>query len=307
MNNTLLIVTVYKNRYTKLIEYLHNTELDNIDVLLLAQTNDTYKEYEKYEKKNMSVLYADVTSIQQKRKYGYHYAIDKGYKYLIWNDDDINPYAMYIDFKHKTKGGYNHTMSTPLENAYYRLLELVKDHPDGGVYTLYRPGFLGMSVKREYVNKGAHPSQFVLLNLKTLKEHDIDYNDNANYMEDQCFYLDALISGLPMYVAGNFSFTTYSSYNWEKNTSLVYSNEEGGRKKRDLQQIRQWKKYGGVLSLGKKGNLTTYLKYKKFFNAKELPVHYSAIDKDLEEITKGEVTEKMLDEVYEYLQALKTK
>ena len=307
-----LIVTVYQNRYDKLATYLGSDEckLDNFDIYFLSQDNDIYKDYEKYCKKgNMKVITCNAKSIQEKRKYGYHFAIDNGYDILIWTDDDISPRCNYIDFITKTESKYsNKVMHDNIDILYNRLIEIMEEHPEAGMVTAFRPGLLGIlqNTQKEYFNKFTHPSQLIVINLNNIK-NTIDYNDSELYMEDQCFYIDMLTNGYPIYTAGDVTFNCLSAYNWDKNTSLVYSNENGGKYKRDKQLIRHFIKYGGNLRLNKKGLLTAYIKYSKYYNYKDLPIPYSKeFDMDLMNLCKSrEVDNILVDKVYDYLHAMK--
>ena len=316
---TCIIVTVYKDRYKKLIEHLMSPKSwisDKVDsVILLRQSNDE-EDYTKYvdvtEKENISIVTCDATSIQEKRHFGYHWAIDNGYDALIWIDDDIKYYATHIDFKTKAPSGFWKNLPASIDDAISALIDCGERHPDAGVCTLFRCGFLATaSNAKEYVNKCGHPSQLVYINIKNTSSpiYRIDYIESEEYMEDQCFYLDTLVAGLPMYVVGDYSFASYSAYDDKRNNrSLVYSDALGGMMKRNKQLIRHYLKYGGDLYLNKKGKLTAKIKYDKFFNVRELPIPYcnKGFDEGLMCICKSrEVDDAMVSEVIEYLRQKK--
>jgi len=312
MKETVIIVTVYKNRYSKLIDWLaseKSTISDTCDIVLLAQNNDEYKEYEKYcKKENMRVVWCDATNIGEKRKYGYHWAIDNGYKNLIWTDDDLYPTGTAIDFITKNPSGKYKGHRIPVDEIYDRLIKVVEDHPDAGMVTCFRSGFLGMSTTRIYKNKALHPNALILINLNVMKHSDIEYNTSPDWMEDQCFYLDMLVSGYPIYCEGSIC-PNYPIYRWNHNNkSLVYSDSNGGLSKRDMQQIRQYVKYGGDLYIGRSGNLTTKINYSKYYGAKDLPIPYGkSFDEDLMRLCKSREDETLLKEVIDYLTNKKTK
>lgn len=304
---TVIILTVYKDRYHKLIDWLaseKSTISDRADIILLSQSNDDV-DYTKYCKKaNMNVVTCNAKSIQEKRHFGYYWAIDNNYDALIWMDDDIKYYASHIDFAQKVPSGLWKNLRCDIDDSLSALIDCGERHPDTGVCTLFRCGFLASSKKEEYVNRCAHPSQIVYVNLHNTLEKNIDYIESEEWMEDQCFYLDSLVAGLPVYVVGDYTFYTYNSYEDAKNKSLVYSDAQGGMMKRYKQLIRHYLKYGGDLYLNKKGKLTARIKYANYFNAKELPVPYSkkGFDEGLVALCKSrEVDEILVSQVIEYL------
>lgn len=304
---TCIVLTVYKDRYQKLLNWLGSDESsisDRADIILLAQSNDT-ADYAKYcKKEHMKVVTCEATSIQEKRHFGYHWAIDNGYDALIWCDDDIRWYAIHIDFTNTVPSGLWKNIRVMIDDSLAALIDCGERHPDAGVCTLFRCGYVATSQKKEYVNQCAHPSQLVYINLHTTSIKNIDYIESEEWMEDQCFYLDSLIAGLPVYVVGDYSFSTYNRYDDGSNKSLVYSDAQGGMMKRYKQLIRHYLKYGGDLYLDKKGKLTARIKYAKYFNAKELPVPYSnkGFDEGLMSLCKSrEVDETLVSQVIEYL------
>lgn len=103
-----LIITVYENRCTNLINWLESPKSwikEKVDIFLLVQENDPCKDEYKSLCNHINILYCNAKNICEKRKYGYHWAIDNGYDVLIWTDDDINPVAKYLDFKTKSSTG----------------------------------------------------------------------------------------------------------------------------------------------------------------------------------------------------------
>lgn len=307
---TCIIVTVYKNRYNSLINWLNSEEStisDKADIILLAQYNDTYKDYESYcKKENCKVVWCAATQLNAKRHFGYHWAIENGYDILIWSDDDIRKGGQYTDFS-KTEGGSNKTRVVPIDFIYNRLIETIEAHPDSGMVTCFRSGFLGAaSHAREYKNEHLHPSQVVAINLKNTKnDKSIDYPIEDDMVEDQLFFISVYMARYPIYVAGDVTYNCSNAYNWEENKSLVYTNELGGRYKRDKQIIRQYITYGGDIRLSKKGLLTQFIKHNKYYCAKkeDLPIPYSSkFDDELMKLCKSrEVDDALVDEVYEYL------
>lgn len=305
---TCLVLTVYKDRYKKLIEWIasaKSTISDRTDIILLAQSNDE-TDYTKYCKKpSMKVVTCNAKSIQEKRHFGYHWAIDNNYDALIWMDDDIKYYATHVDFEQKVPSGLWKNLRCDIDDSLLALMDCGERHLDAGICTLFRCGFLATSAKKEYLNQCAHPSQIVYVNLHNTSEKNIDYIESEEWMEDQCFCLDSLVAGLPVYVVGDYSFSTYNSYEDEKNKSLVYSDAQRGMIKRYKQLIRHYLKYGGDLYLNKKGKLTARIKYANYLNARELPVPYSkkGFDEDLMSLCKSrEVDEVLVSQVIAYLQ-----
>ena len=93
-----LIITVYENRCTNLINWLESPKSwikEKVDIFLLVQENDPCKDEYKSLCNHINIIYCNAKNICEKRKYGYHWAIDNGYDVLIWTDDDINPVAKY--------------------------------------------------------------------------------------------------------------------------------------------------------------------------------------------------------------------
>lgn len=312
-----IIVTVYKNRYNTLINWLNDdksTISKDADIILLAQNNDPYKDYDSYcKKENCKVVWCDATQLNAKRHFGYHWAIDNGYDLLIWSDDDIRKNCQYTDLVTKTNGGSNKTCVVPIDRLYSRFIEIAELHPDAGMFTCFRAGFLGSSsYEKEYKNEHLHPSQVVAINLRNTKlDSTIDYPIEDDMVEDQIFFISVYMAGYPIYVIGDMTYQCKNSYNWENNTSLVYTNELGGRYKRDKQIIRQYITYGGDIKLSKKGNLTQFIKHNKYYKAKkeDLPIPYGKkIDEELMKLCKSrEVDDALVDEVYEYLRNKKVK
>lgn len=312
-----IIVTVYKNRYNKLINWLNDaksTISKDADIILLAQNNDPYKDYDSYcKKENCKVVWCDATQLNAKRHFGYHWAIENGYDILIWTDDDIRRNSCYTDFVTKTKSGSNKVQVVPIDYLYRRFIEMIELHPDCGMVTCFRNGFLGTSShEKEYKNEHLHPSQVVAINLRNTKlDSTIDYPIEDDMVEDQLFFISVYMAGYPIYVTGDMSYQCGNPYNWEKNVSLVYTDELGGRYKRDKQIIRQYLTYGGDIKLSKKGQLTQFIKHNKYYKAKkeDLPLPYGKkFDEDLMKLCKSrEVDNTLVDEVYEYLRNNKTK
>lgn len=309
-----LIITVYENRCTNLINWLESPKSwikEKVDIFLLVQENDPYKDEYKSLCNHINIIYCNVKNICEKRKYGYHWAIDNGYDVLIWTDDDINPVAKYLDFKTKSSTGNSYKkLNIEIDSLYLKLLGLIEKYPDGGVYTSMRPGYLGFQTKYQEIPNIDHPVypvQLCAINLNNTKDI-IDYpSSDKEYFEDQAFAIDCLINGMHIYSIPNFTFLSIKSYNWNKNTSMVFSDELGGKYKFERFLIGQYNKYGGDLYLNKKGILTSKLKYAKYFNNNNIPIPFSKeFDEELRKICSEEkVTNETVDKVYEYLKSKK--
>lgn len=315
MLKTCLIITVYKNRYTSLIEWLESSDSwikEKIDIFLLVQNNDPSRNDYNSLCNHIKILYCDAKNICEKRKYGYHWAIDNGYDILIWTDDDIKPICTCLDFKTKTSSGKSYKqLPVEIDKVYEKLIELIEKYPDGGVYGLKRPGYLGFANgdtgKPNIDNSKVFPVQLIAIYLKNTKDK-VDYpSTDKEYFEDQAFTIDSLINGMHMYGIPNYSFSSIKNYNWDNNTSIVFDDNLGGKYKFYKFLIGQYVKYGGKLSINKKGILTPGLKYSKYYKAKELPIPYGKeFDKELMNIcTQGKITNETVVKVYEYLKSKK--
>lgn len=309
-----LIITVYENRYTNLINWLESPKSwirEKLDIFLLVQENDPCKDEYNSLCNYIKILYCDAKNICEKRKYGYHWPIDNLYDVLIWTDDDINPKCKYLDFKTKTSTGNSYKqLDIEIDQLYFELIKLIEKYPDGGVYTSMRPGYLGFQTKYKEIPNIDHlvyPVQLCAINLKNTKDI-IDYpSSDKEYFEDQSFAIDCLMNCMHIYGIPNFTFSSIKNYNWDKNTSIVFSDNLGGKYKFGRFLIGQYNKYGGDLCLNKKGILTPKIKYAKYFNNKNIPIPFSkTFDLYLRKIcSEGKVTDETVDKVYEYLKSKK--
>ena len=69
-----LIITVYENRYTNLINWLESPKSwirEKLDIFLLVQENDPCKDEYNSLCNYIKILYCDAKNICEKRKYGY--------------------------------------------------------------------------------------------------------------------------------------------------------------------------------------------------------------------------------------------
>lgn len=311
-----MMMTVYKDRNNKMIKYLGSgqSSIPNkvSDIIILKQDNDPCDDYEKYcTLSNISVLSCDATSINEKRHFGYHWAIDNGYDALIWIDDDIRVNVCHSDFKTRVPSGYWANLSVPIDGSLDRMLEMYEEHDDCGMIANYKIGFLCGSKKREYKNMSCHPGGFVLINLNNTKRYpEIDYPTSTDWMEDIYFYLTMLGVGVPVYVMGDYTINIGNMYfKPGTNKSLAYADEDGGITKRDKQLIRQYLKFGGDLYLYNDHLMNKY-KHAKYFNTKDqLPIPYGKkFDENLMGLCKSrEVDDELANEVISYLQEKKRK
>lgn len=308
-----ILMTVYKDRNDKLINYIRSgessipTKVD--DIILLKQDNDVESDYDKYcTLPNIKVLSCNATSINEKRHFGYHWAIDNGYDAIIWLDDDIRKNVCHSDFKTTVPSGYWKNFTIPIDSAIDRMLEMYEEHKDCGMIANYKLGYLSGSKKKEYKNMSCHPGGFVLVNISNTKKYpEIDYPTSTDWMEDIYFYLTMLRCGVPVYVMGDYTFNIGNMYfKPGKNNSLAYADEDGGIMKRDKQLIRQYLKFGGDLYLYK-GHILNKLKHGKYFKNENLPIPYGQkFDEELMTLCKSrEIDDKLVNQVIEYLKEKK--
>lgn len=306
MLKTCLLITVYKNRNQRLINWLESQDSyirNKIDIFLLIQNNDPNKDEYNSLVNHIDLLYCDAKNIAEKRYFGYHWAIDNGYDVLIWSDDDIKPYAYYIDYKTRTKSNKSFKqLSIPIDNLYEKLIELVKSYPDGGLYSASRFGFLGLLCTKEQnkpnVNKNIYPIQLLAINLNNTKDKADYPNDNQECFEDVSFMIDCLVNGLCIYGLPNYSFNAVK-YNFNNKLSNVF--DDIYKYNRFL--INNYVKFGGDLTLSNKGKLVPKMKYSKYYKERKYPLpSWQKFDEELRNICcKGKVTNQTVDEVIEYL------
>lgn len=272
-HNVAIIVTVYNNRYTRLIKYLSaNTSLSDIaDVIVFRQNNDPATEDDYYliepYYKRYTVVNCDATDIRAKRKCYYNWAIEQGYDKILVLDDDIEPTCKYIDGVTKTKGGSNKCdPHWPTEDMLQKIIDisykLDEEDKNWALLGCSHEGFLGTKklgeedIKRGYklCKNSEMYIALVMINVKRTKQvSDLQYQE-GNIFEDKYFQLDCLLHGLNMYTFQNYAIYTKNNFSTGKDDSTVWVGENA-KLNIEYCMLKQFKKYGGSIRLQPNGHL----------------------------------------------------
>jgi hypothetical protein len=272
-HNAAIIVTVYKNRYTRLIKYLSaDTNLSNMaDIIVFRQDNDPATEEDYYliepYYKRYTVVNCNATDIRTKRRCYYDWAIKQGYDKILVLDDDVEPTCKHIDGITKVKSGKNKVNQYwPTEDMLQKIIEvsykLDEEDKDWALLGCSHTGFLGIKkldeedIKRGYklCKNSEMYIALVMINIKRTRQIlDLQYQE-GNIFEDKYFQLDCLLHGLNMYTFQNYAIYTKNNFFKNKDDSTVWIGENA-KLNIEYCMLKQFKKYGGNIRLQPNGHL----------------------------------------------------
>lgn len=277
-----IIVTVYKNRYTRLIKYLSaDTNLSNIaDIIVFRQDNDPATEDDYYliepYYKRYTVVNCNAIDIRTKRKCYYNWAIEQGYDKILVLDDDVEPTCRHIDGITKTKNGSNKcTQYWPTEDMLQTIInvsyKLDDEDKDWALLGCSHTGFLGIKkldeedIKRGY--KLCKNSEMyiglVMINIKRTKQIPELQYQTGNIFEDKYLQLDTLLYGLNQYTFQNYAIYTKNNFSKNKDDSTVWVGENA-KLNIEYCMLKQFKKYGGTIRLQPNGHLNVLVRKPKY-------------------------------------------
>lgn len=272
-HNVAIIITVYNNRYTRLIKYLSaDTNLSNMaDIIVFRQDNDPATEEDYYliepYYRRYTVVNCNATDIRTKRRCYYDWGIKQGYDKILVLDDDIEPTCKHIDGITKVKSGKNKVNQYwPTEDMLQKIIEvsykLDEEDKDWALLGCSHTAFLGIKelseedIKRGYklCKNSEMYTGLVMINIKRTKQIlDLQYQE-GNIFEDKYFQLDCLLHGLNMYTFQNYAIYLKNEFSKNKDDSTVWIGENA-KLNIEYCMLKQFKKYGGNIRLQPNGHL----------------------------------------------------
>lgn len=307
MNKTAIFIKVYKNRYTKLIDFLreHKQEIKyDCDIFLVAQENDpNINDYTS--DGNIKLLVCNATNTCAKSIFILDYAYENGYDYYIQSDDDINTKAFGL-----SKTIFNDDGVTPKRiscsviNTINDFFDVAYEKKAKGLVIGLNPGFFNFRAKDICEENISGVFSFFVINPK-IKDEGIKFIDSQYTFEDVDLYYQCLVKGIPVYVPrySTFKYIPASNYG-ETSTSIIFGNDKNKIiETQNRFNVVLFQKYGGALCW-KKGKIERRMSNRKLFGIGEenLPMLTSKKGEGLYNIVKGkEVTDELVNEVIEYL------
>lgn len=294
-HDTAIIITVYKNRYTQLIEYIsEHTQLPyEHDFILSRQENDPASMEEYYSitsTDNYQVVNCEAKSLPEKRKCYYDWAIKQGYKQILTMDDDLEPYGVKtVDGTHTESGKSNKIKYTDMDVMISTLFkaaqELDNTDKDWAAVSGRHPGYLGAVLLEDQEVKDVEAKgyclgknqetygQLILINLERTKEiPTLNYCTEPIY-EDKYFYADCILEGLNVYNI-NYGIHIKNGMGQNCSDSVVWTGDaDNMAMQQNVCQLKQFKKYGGFIRNDNTGRLKTGFNKKSYLGRKnDIPI-----------------------------------
>lgn len=277
VNKTLIALPIYHLRNSKLIDFFRNCNddiLKNFDITIFTCHDDTtdysYIINQKITQQNIYIPYDEnadkyFCAISYKRQQILKYAKDKGYKYCVMIDDDINPVTAKItpDSKRTTSDSYAHVKINIIDNI-NKMIQ-VADEQNSSFTSCQTMMYLSFSKPETIkINERVNCMQFYMINVKDIFDNDISYSYNEQVTDDIDIALQILQHGLKCVTLLDYAYK-------EDNTDIYKSTIHENIRAREMQHIGIFKKWHTTLYLDKHGIIRTKMKWIKYFNTFELP------------------------------------
>lgn len=291
-HSTVIIVTVYKNRYQNLVKYLceETTLWNSHDIVLFRQENDPATEQDYLSlvgTAQYQVVTCDATDIRTKRKCYYDWAIECGYDKILVMDDDLEKICKYLDGTKTASGNSSKVKKAPLEqmisDSFTAADELDESDENWGCLSGSHSDYIGVHYLNEqdtasiqdkgYVLRKNNEIyvMYVLINVKRTKLVPNLTYQIGDVFEDKYFYADCLLNGLNLYTLYNYGVVVKNGMAKGSFDSTVWS--EDHLLEQDICHVNQFKKYGGVIKMNSKGALHSTLNKKKLLGrGTDIPV-----------------------------------
>lgn len=287
MNNTVICIPSYKNRFKWILSSLKEIDPCYDIIVFLSEGDYTASGYDKYDWDAPNIKYIETPckSIFEKRQYMLDYVAEKGYKGMFQIDDDLMFYGKRIteQTKRKTSDSYASEKVT-----FNELLHKVQDTTEEYEAGFGSPMFifaLGFSKPgRVNVNSSINFGQFTYMNVDKVIATGIKYDTSGLIHEDVDFVFELLMHGVKCITLGDYGFQPDGHAMYATSDVSLTCNLMNAVNLR----IGMYLKYrdGITLVMNKNGLMTMRCNLKKYWNTTEVPIKEDAYHKGLYEICK---------------------
>lgn len=292
MSENAICITVYKNRYTYMLELIK--DIKGFDVYIVAQKNDpNLNEYYLYD---AEVLAPDVKSIFDKREYIRTEMIDRGYKGFFMIDDDVKSFVKITD---ETKRSTSNTYR-PIPANIQEILDKMVAAADDLNCSFVGLGlwqYLGFNYPNKInINKALNCGQFVYLKTAPFKEFDIHYDTSGLINEDVEMVINFLQRGINCCTLMDYSYIQ-GQHRYSKKHLKETTLYDDGITQIEKMNMHNVVKLHASMKLRPDGILSNVFRFNKYYNTFELP----KVDDTILEFCKNEYSKGLK----EYLKNLK--
>ena len=286
MKKIAICVPSYGHRYKELISNLHNININDdvhqYDKYIFVSNDDMAKsEYDIYKSDDVKVINVDAANLPSKRQAALDYCINNDYDYMFMIDDDVKYSAKYIseETKRSTSDSYR-SICMKIDALFIEAVKLAEENNAGHVsFTL--PFYIGFKKPNEIVkNKALNAGQFILLDLRQIKEKNIKYDVEFFSTEDISLLLDCLISGIDCMAINYMSYELCNDNFFRDNnnaTSAVFDNMWSRYRTMFGDNYR----YNIPISIDKRKVLHRRIKFEKYAGINEMPSFKNKYDEEV--------------------------
>lgn len=292
MNKNAICMTVYKNRYTHMLQLIK--DIKGFDIFIVAQRNDpNLNEYYEYD---AEVLVPDVKSIFDKREYIRNEMIDRGYEGFFMIDDDIKAFVKITEETKRTTSDTYRPTPTNIQEVLDKMLAASTNlNCDFVGIALWQ--YLGFSRPNKInVNKSLNCGQFVYFRTAALKELDLHYDTSGLINEDLDMVIRLLQHGKNCCTVMDYTYIQ-GNHRYSKKHVSETTLYENGIKQIERMNMRNVVKHHSSMKIRPDGILTNVIRFNKYYNTFELP----KVDEKILEFCKDED----LEGLREYLKNIK--